>query len=85
MSQAKKVNVAIAGATGAVGAELLKVLEDRNFPVAELRLLASARSVGKTLSFKGQDIKVQFVICEGDNWPATYAECYSKSTRHLSI
>jgi len=58
-SQQKTVNVAIAGATGAVGAELLKVLEDLDFPVAELRLLASARSVGKTLSFKGQDIVVQ--------------------------
>ena len=52
------MKVAIAGATGAVGADLIGLLEQRNFPVSELRLLASARSVGKTLTFKGQEIKV---------------------------
>ncbi|OGG95280.1 MAG: aspartate-semialdehyde dehydrogenase [Candidatus Lambdaproteobacteria bacterium RIFOXYD2_FULL_50_16] len=52
------MKVAIAGATGAVGADLIGLLEKRNFPVSELRLLASARSVGKTLTFKGQEIKV---------------------------
>ena len=51
--------VAIAGATGAVGIEMLKVLERRNFPVDELRVLASARSAGKTLTFKGTDITVE--------------------------
>ena len=55
----KKVNVAILGATGAVGREMMKILEERDFPVGELRLLASARSVGKKLSFKGQEIEVQ--------------------------
>jgi aspartate-semialdehyde dehydrogenase len=40
-------NVAIMGATGAVGQELLALLEERNFPIGELRLLASARSAGK--------------------------------------
>ena len=45
--------VAIAGATGAVGVEFLKLLEERNFPVAELRLLASARSKGKRMAFRG--------------------------------
>lgn len=54
---AKKV--AIAGATGAVGTELIKLLEQRNFPLSELRLLASSRSVGKQLSFKGEMITVQ--------------------------
>jgi len=52
-------SVAIAGATGAVGIELMKVLEDRDFPVGALRLLASSRSVGKKLPFKGTEIAVQ--------------------------
>ena len=52
-------NVAIAGATGAVGADMIETLEKRNFPVKELRLLASARSAGKKLIFKGQEIEVQ--------------------------
>ncbi|HJO93363.1 MAG TPA: aspartate-semialdehyde dehydrogenase [Victivallales bacterium] len=55
----KKYNVAIAGATGAVGVEMMKVLEQNNFPVNNLKLLASARSVGKTLKFRGKDIKVE--------------------------
>ena len=42
----KTYNVGILGATGAVGREMLKILEERNFPVGELRLLASSRSVG---------------------------------------
>jgi aspartate-semialdehyde dehydrogenase len=51
-------HVAIVGATGAVGIEMIKTLEKRNFPVGKLTLLASARSVGKQLKFKGQDITV---------------------------
>src|SRR5688572_1316795 len=51
--------VAIAGATGAVGVELMQCLEQRKFPLKELRLLASARSAGKTLPFRGTDIAVQ--------------------------
>ncbi len=54
----KSYNIAIVGATGAVGAELLDVLERRAFPVANLRLLASARSAGKTLRFREQEIAV---------------------------
>lgn len=50
--------VGIVGATGAVGQELIRLLEDRKFPVGELRLMASARSVGKTASFSGKDIKI---------------------------
>jgi aspartate-semialdehyde dehydrogenase len=50
--------VAIAGATGAVGVEFLRCLEERNFPISELRLLASARSAGKTMRFRGRDIAV---------------------------
>jgi aspartate-semialdehyde dehydrogenase len=52
-------NIAVVGATGAVGAEILRVLERRNFPVASLRLLASKRSVGKTLEFKGKSHTVE--------------------------
>ncbi|MGV3755403.1 MAG: aspartate-semialdehyde dehydrogenase, partial [Verrucomicrobiota bacterium] len=51
-------HVAVVGATGAVGIEMIKTLERRNFPVGKLTLLASARSVGKTLTFKGKEITV---------------------------
>ncbi|MCX8089654.1 MAG: aspartate-semialdehyde dehydrogenase [Verrucomicrobiae bacterium] len=52
-------HVAVVGATGAVGVEMVKTLERRNFPVSRLTLLASARSVGKTLRFRGEDIPVR--------------------------
>lgn len=55
----KTYHVAIMGATGAVGEEMLKILEERDFPVGRLVLLASARSVGKKYRFKGQDLFVQ--------------------------
>lgn len=55
----KTYNVAIVGATGAVGEVLLELLETRNFPVNNLYLLASERSAGTTLSFKGRRIAVQ--------------------------
>ena len=55
----KQFNVAILGATGAVGREMLKILEEYDFPVKELRPLASARSAGTTVPFKGQEILVQ--------------------------
>ena len=55
----KAIRVAIAGATGAVGVEMLKTLEKRGFPVASLKLLASARSVGKTFSFHGEKVAVE--------------------------
>ena len=55
----KKYNVGILGATGAVGREMMNILEERNFPIDELRLLASPRSVSKKLPFKGQDIEVK--------------------------
>jgi aspartate-semialdehyde dehydrogenase len=57
--------VAIAGATGAVGIELLGCLERRNFPLSELRLFASARSAGKTLPFRGQSVPVQELTEQG--------------------
>ena len=52
-------NVCIAGATGNVGRTMIKILEERNFPVDRLRLLASMRSVGKTIDFKGSPITVE--------------------------
>jgi len=51
--------VAVVGATGAVGIEMIKTLEKRNFPVGKLTLLASSRSAGKTLTFRGETIGVQ--------------------------
>jgi aspartate-semialdehyde dehydrogenase len=53
------VNVAVVGATGAVGVEFLNVLAERNFPLRRLRLLASARSAGKTMTFRGEPLKVE--------------------------
>jgi aspartate-semialdehyde dehydrogenase len=55
----KAFNVAVVGATGAVGNEMIETLEQRNFPVKNLKLLASARSAGTSLSYKGQDVVVQ--------------------------
>lgn len=55
----RSYRVAILGATGAVGTELLELLDSRNFPVADLKLLASARSAGKTLPFKGEALPVE--------------------------
>jgi aspartate-semialdehyde dehydrogenase len=52
-------HVAVVGATGAVGIEMIKTLEKRHFPVGRLTLLASGRSAGKTLKFKGADVTVQ--------------------------
>lgn len=57
----KSYRVVILGATGAVGTELLQLLESRNFPVSELKLLASSRSVGQLLTFKGQSLAVEAV------------------------
>lgn len=52
-------NIAVVGASGAVGNEILKVLSENQFPVAELRLLASARSAGKSLNFNGKPVEIQ--------------------------
>ncbi|HHY85267.1 MAG TPA: aspartate-semialdehyde dehydrogenase [Verrucomicrobia bacterium] len=54
----KNPHVAVVGATGAVGVEMIKTLEKRNFPVGKLTLLASARSAGKKLPFQGQDVTI---------------------------
>lgn len=59
MNAKKEFNVAVAGATGAVGNEMISILEQRNFPVKNLRLLASERSKGKMLTYKDQSIAVE--------------------------
>jgi len=58
----KKYNVGVVGATGLVGREMVRMLEGRNFPVANLRLFASERSQGKTLKFKEKEIVVEELI-----------------------
>ena len=74
----KLYTVAILGATGAVGQEMMKILEERDFPVGKLVPLASARSAGKTLKFKGEDVTIQeacdtafegvdIVLCAAEN------------------
>lgn len=55
----KQYKVAILGASGAVGKEMMKILEERKFPVSELHLLASARSAGKVVQWCGQDIVIE--------------------------
>ena len=57
----KQYNVAIVGASGAVGQEFLKVLEERNFPIAELTLFGSERSAGRKYTFKGKEITVKLL------------------------
>src|SRR5882762_3159649 len=55
----KSKHVAVVGATGAVGVEMIKTLEKRSFPVGKLTLLASARSIGKKLKFRGEEIAIK--------------------------
>jgi aspartate-semialdehyde dehydrogenase len=55
------MKIAVVGATGAVGQTTLKILEERKFPVTQLRAFASERSVGKTITFKGESVKVERV------------------------
>ncbi|MEE8317667.1 MAG: aspartate-semialdehyde dehydrogenase, partial [Candidatus Omnitrophota bacterium] len=59
---AKSYNVAIVGATGMVGREFIKVLEERHFPIKDIRLLASGRSKGKTMKFCGKGYKVEELV-----------------------
>jgi aspartate-semialdehyde dehydrogenase len=56
--------IAVVGATGAVGQTTLKLLEERNFPIRDIRLFASARSLGKKLTFKGESLPVEVVGAE---------------------
>src|SRR5574341_249165 len=56
---ASGITVAVVGATGAVGQTTLKLLEERHFPVKALRAFASERSVGKTVAFRGEAIRIE--------------------------
>ena len=56
---AKKFNIAVAGATGAVGNQMITCLEERNFPIEKIKLLASSRSMGRKLDFRGESIAVE--------------------------
>ncbi len=60
----KTYTVAVLGATGAVGQEMINILQERNFPVGKLIPLASTRSAGKTLKFKGEDVTIQLACDE---------------------
>jgi aspartate-semialdehyde dehydrogenase len=59
MTEQKLFNVAVLGATGAVGQQITKLLEERQFPINELKLLSSARSAGTVVKFNGKDVVVQ--------------------------
>ncbi len=65
----RPLNIALVGATGAVGRVFLQVLEERAFPVASLRVCASSRSVGKRLSFRRQELEIE------EATPRLFAEC----------
>jgi aspartate-semialdehyde dehydrogenase len=64
MSNQKLFNVAVVGATGAVGEQILRLLEERNFPINQLKLLSSERSAGSKLKFKGQEITLEVAVPE---------------------
>ena len=74
----RQYNVAVAGATGAVGLEMIQTLEKRKFPVKNLRLFASERSVGKKLAFCGQKIAVE--LLKGDVFKGTDFALFSAGT-----
>ncbi|MFG6115065.1 aspartate-semialdehyde dehydrogenase [Halobacillus sp. MO56] len=59
MSQTKQYNVAVVGATGAVGQKMIETLADRDFPIKSLKLLSSSRSAGKKITYKGEEITVE--------------------------
>ena len=66
--------VAVVGATGAVGAQMIKMLEESTLPIDKIRYLASARSAGKVLQFKGQDVTIEEttedLFSSGREWPS---------------
>ena len=75
MMRKEKYNVAVVGATGAVGEELRKILEERQFPVDTLRLLASERSAGQRLDFRGTQIPVE--VLDDDSFEDTDIALFS--------
>ena len=75
-------HVAVAGATGAVGVEMLKTLEQRDFPVKSLKLLASSRSAGKTMTFKGEQLTVEELT--HDSFDGIEIKTFTKCTHLMS-
>jgi aspartate-semialdehyde dehydrogenase len=67
MSAQKLFNVAVVGATGAVGQRIVRLLEERNFPLKELRLLSSSRSSGTKMPFKGKELTVEEATADSFN------------------
>ncbi|MDR1474793.1 MAG: aspartate-semialdehyde dehydrogenase [Endomicrobium sp.] len=61
----RKFKIAVVGATGAVGLEMIKMLESRNFPVESIKFLASERSIGKKLTYNGEEISVELLTKDG--------------------
>ncbi|PYI50425.1 aspartate-semialdehyde dehydrogenase [Paenibacillus flagellatus] len=59
MSNQKRFNVAVVGATGAVGEQIIRLLDERNFPINELKLLSSARSAGTKVKFKDREVTIE--------------------------
>src|SRR5690625_6225931 len=66
MTKNNTYNIAIVGATGAVGQKILKILADKNFPINDLKLLSSPRSAGKKIDFKGETLTVE--VAEADSF-----------------
>ncbi|WP_078547027.1 aspartate-semialdehyde dehydrogenase [Litchfieldia alkalitelluris] len=64
MSKTNGIHVAVVGATGAVGEQMIRTLESRDFPIGKLSLLSSPRSAGKIVNFKGQEIEVEVATPE---------------------
>ena len=64
----RELTVALVGATGVVGAEFLKCMEERDFPVDELRLLATKRSAGRQLTFRGEQLTVRETTHDAFDW-----------------
>lgn len=90
----EKYNVAILGATGVVGREMIEILEEREFPVGELRLFATEKSAGEKIKFQGKEIKVRVVddhafegidLVMGDTPTAVSKELIPKAVKQGAI
>ena len=69
----RKPNIAVVGATGVVGSTFLKVLEERDFPFENIYMMASAKSAGKTLTFKGKEYTVRGRLFRSFSCISTYS------------
>ena len=67
------MNIALAGATGAVGNQMIECLQESDFPINEIKMLASSRSAGRELTFRGQTIAVEEMIVFYPVYKYTYA------------